>query len=169
MYFMKSVSRNSTCYFSDIKVNGNKRYWLPCCKYLVQVNQIESLCIWYLSWQDRDQEMSLLDKDSDTGLVDPLHGQEEEEWWDTRGQRAVIRETTQNNKQLKLTDHLYKAVPLLTDVSVIKCVFKLTLYTCYVLFVWDFWHSINKLLNKTLCCCWQVYYHKFIRRPHHRL
>lgn len=29
--------------------------------------------------EDRDQEMSLLDKDSDTGLVDPLHGQEEEE------------------------------------------------------------------------------------------
>lgn len=29
--------------------------------------------------KDRDQEMSLLDKDSDTGLVDPLHGQEEEE------------------------------------------------------------------------------------------
>lgn len=29
--------------------------------------------------EDRDQEMSLLDKDSDTGLVDPLHDQEEEE------------------------------------------------------------------------------------------
>lgn len=40
-----------------------------------------------------------------------------------------------NSKQFKLTDHLYKAVPLLIDVSVIKCVFKLTLYTCYVLFV----------------------------------
>lgn len=42
--------------------------------------------------------MSLLDKDSDTGLVDPLHGQEEEEWWDTRGQRAVIGKQLQTIK-----------------------------------------------------------------------
>lgn len=40
-----------------------------------------------------------------------------------------------NSKQFKLTGHLYTAVSLLTAVSVIKCVFKLTLCTCYVLFV----------------------------------
>lgn len=49
MYFMKSVSRNSTCYFSDIKVNGNKRYWLPCCKYLVQVNPSNRISLYLIS------------------------------------------------------------------------------------------------------------------------
>lgn len=49
--------------------------------------------------------------------------------------RSASCDKGNNSKQLKLIDHLYTAVPLLTDVSVIKCVFKLTLYTCYVLFV----------------------------------
>lgn len=52
--------------------------------------------------------------------------------------RSASCDKGNNSKQLKLIDHLYTAVPLLTDVSVIKCVFKMTLYTSYVLFVGDF-------------------------------
>lgn len=168
MYFMKFVSKNSTCNFSDIKVDRNKRYWLPCCKYLVQVNPSNRISLYLISVL------------TGSGSGDVFVGQRLRHWsggpTPRPGGRGMMGYTWSascdkgnNSKQLKLTDHLYKAVPLLTDVSVIKCVFKMTLYTSYVLFVWNFWHSINKLLNKTLWCCWQVYYQKFIRRSHHRL
>lgn len=119
MYFMKSGSRNSTCYFSDIKVNGNKRYWLPCCKYLVQVNPSNRISLYLISVLTGSGSGDVFVGQRlrhRSGGPTPRPG--------GRGMMGYTRSAScdKGNNSKQQTIKADKAVPLLTDVSVIKCV-----------------------------------------------